>query len=215
MKIFRSNRPSPRPFRIAMPTAARTKRCWPTKRRAGPPVHERYPSLIANGDYGVQGISGGIYHGVFSAVATLKIPIFEEAKFRSDRDSASFQLDNARAQFANLHQQIAQQVQDGLIDLHTADEVVRVAKSNLDLAEVALDQAQQRFQAGLEDNLPTIEAISTAAQAQTQAVHAAYQYNVARLAFAQYLGLLDTPRQGNQARPAGVRSNQAAQENLP
>ena len=44
--------------------------------------YERLPSLSFNSDYGVLGVTHGNYHGVFTAQGTLKIPIFEEGRFR-------------------------------------------------------------------------------------------------------------------------------------
>src|SRR5579884_3307748 len=59
-------------------------------------THERFPTLSFNSNYGVNGISGGPYHGTFAAVGTLNIPIFQEAQFRGDRDVAGAQLQNIR-----------------------------------------------------------------------------------------------------------------------
>ncbi len=173
---------------------------------------ERFPTLLFNADYGVQGTSGGVYHGVFTAVGTLDIPVFLEARIRADRDTAEFQLAQARAQVANLHGTIRQQVRDDLINLRAASETVAVAKSNASLSQVALEQARERFQAGVEDNLPTIEAESTAAQAQVQLVNATFQVNQAKLNFARDLGMIDVAfhPEWQGGRPAGVMSDRAA-----
>ncbi|RRA48330.1 TolC family protein [Acidipila sp. EB88] len=154
-------------------------------------TRERFPTLIFNADYGVTGISGGVYHDTWAATGTLNIPIFQEAKFRSDRDTAEFQLQNARAQAGNVRGQIRQQVRNSLIDLRAATATVRVAKSNAELSQVALDQSIERFQAGIEDNLPTTEAQSTLAQAQVQYINANFQFNQAKLNLARNLGMLD------------------------
>ncbi len=175
-------------------------------------THERYPTLIFNSDYGVTGISGGIYHGTFSAIGTLNIPVFQEAKFRSDRDTAEFTLENARAQVGNVRGQIRQQVRGSLIDLNAAQATVAVAKSNVQLSQVALGQSIERFQAGIEDNLPSIEAESTLAQAQVQFINANFQYNQAKLNFARNLGMIDVDfhPEWQGGRPAGVLSDRAA-----
>ena len=175
-------------------------------------THERYPTLIFNGNYGVTGISGGNYHGTFAAVGTLNIPVFQEAKFRSDRDLTQYQLDNARAQVGNVRGQITQQVRGSLIDLKAASQTLAIAKSNAALSQAALDQSIQRFRAGIEDNLPSTEAESTLAQAQIQFVNATFQYNQAKLNFARNLGLIDVGfhPEWQGGRPAGVLSDRAA-----
>ena len=155
-------------------------------------THERFPTLTFNGNYGVTGITGGVYHDTFAAVGTLSVPIFEEGKLRGDRDVAEAQLQEIRSRMADLTAKIDQQLRDSMLDLQTAEATVSVARSNVQLASTALDQTQQRFLAGVTDNLPVAEAESTLAAAQTQYVNSVYQLNVARLGLARNLGIIDT-----------------------
>jgi outer membrane protein TolC len=169
-------------------------------------THERLPTLIFNSNYGVTGVTGGLYHDTWSAVGTLSIPVFEEARFRGDLDTAEYQLENVRAQIGNLGSQIDQQLEDSMVDLRTAAELVRVSKSNVDLATTELGQSTDRFRAGVDDNLPVTQAESTLAQAQTQYVTSVYQLNTARLGLARNLGLIDLGYHPEIAggRPAGL-----------
>jgi outer membrane protein TolC len=154
--------------------------------------HERFPSITFNGNYGVTGVSGLIYHGTFSATGTLEVPIFQEAKFRGDRDVAEAQLQELRSQMNDLTNKIDQQLRDSLFDLQAAAELVRVSRSNVDLATKTLEQTTDRFQAGVDDNLPVVQAQSTLAQAQTKYVQSVFQFNQAKLGFARNLGIVDT-----------------------
>jgi len=154
--------------------------------------HERFPSIIFNGNYGVTGVSGLIYHGTFAATGTLSIPIFEEAKLRGDRDVAVAQVDELNSQFNDLTNKIDQQLRDSLLDLQAAAALVQVSRSNVDLATKTLEQTTDRFQAGVDDNLPVVQAQSTLAQAQTQYVNSVYQFNQAKLGLARNLGIVDT-----------------------
>ena len=43
---------------------------------------ERLPTLDFQGNYGVTGVTGGLYHGTFAAQGSLNLPLFAEAKFR-------------------------------------------------------------------------------------------------------------------------------------
>lgn len=175
-------------------------------------THERYPSLIFNGNYGITGVTGGVYHDTWAAIGTVNIPIFQEAQFRSDRDTTEFMLQNARAQVGNIRGQIQQQVRDSLIDLKAASDTVNVAKSNVALSKTALEQSIERFQAGVEDNLPSIEAESTLAQAQVQFINADFQYNQAKLNLARNLGMIDVDfhPEWQGGRPAGTLNDRAA-----
>ncbi|AXC11645.1 Outer membrane component of tripartite multidrug resistance system [Acidisarcina polymorpha] len=161
----------------------------------GAAKHERLPSLNVSGFYGVQGISGSVYHGIFSAQGELDIPVFHEAKFRGDREAASARLNSLLSQMADLKSRIDQQLRDSLLDVNTQSVLVQVARSNLDLATTELDQTTQRFRAGIEDNLPLVEAQSTLADAQTQYVNTVYNYNQAKLGLARNLGIIDVQYQ--------------------
>lgn len=154
--------------------------------------HERFPSINFDGNYGVTGVTGQVYHGTFTAEGTVSIPIFQEAKFRGDKDVAVAQIDELNSQFNDLTNKIDQQLRDSLLDLQSTAELVRVARSNVDLATTALEQSKERFEAGVDDNLPVVQAQSTLAQAQTQYVSTVYQYNQAKLGFARNLGIIDT-----------------------
>ena len=154
--------------------------------------HERFPSINFDGNYGLTGVTGGIYHSTFTAEGTVSIPIFQEAKFRGDKDVAEAQVNELNSEFNDLTNKIDQQLRDSLLDLQTSAELVRVARSNVDLANTALEQTTERFQAGVDDNLPVVQAQSTLAQAQTQYVNTVFQFNQAKLGLARNLGIIDT-----------------------
>jgi len=176
-------------------------------------VHQRIPTLSFSGNYGVTGITGGPFHGTFAAVGSLNIPIFQEAKFRGDRDVAEAQLDNYRSQLADLRSKIDQQLRDSLLDLQTASDLVRVARSNVDLSTTELQQTTDRFQAGVDDNLPVVQAQSTLAESQSKYVDSVRQFNQAKLSLARNLGVMDTQYktylQGGT--PSQIKSKQADQ----
>jgi len=161
----------------------------------GAAKHERLPNLSFGGFYGVQGVTGQVYHGVFAAQGQLEIPLFREARFRGDRETADAQLAGVLTQMADLKDKIDQQLRDSLLDVASQAVLVKVARSNLDLATTELDQSAQRFEAGIDDNLPVVQAQSTLANAQTQYVNTVYQYNQAKLGLARNLGIIDVQYQ--------------------
>jgi len=153
---------------------------------------ERLPTLDFDGNYGVTGLTHGLYHDTFTAVGTLSIPLFKEAKFRGDEQVADASLRNLQQRFANLKEQIDQQLRDSLLDVQTAVELVKVAKSNVSLASKELEQSNDQFTAGTSDNLPVVQAEATLASAQTQLVQSTLQFNEAKLGLARNLGIVDT-----------------------
>ncbi len=91
----------------------------------------------------------------------LKLPIFKEAQFRGDADVAEAQQADTLNRQADLKQQIDQQLRDSMLDLNSSQALVRVSQQNVDLATHALSDANDRFAAGVDDNLPVVQAQAT------------------------------------------------------
>jgi outer membrane protein TolC len=153
---------------------------------------ERLPTLDFQGNYGVTGVTGALYHGTFVAAGSLNLPLFQEAKFRGDSGVAAANLTNLMQQLAGLKEQINQQLRDSILDVQTATELVRVAQSNVELARKELEQTTDRFQAGVDDNLPVVQAQATLADAETTLINTTSQHNQAKLGLARNLGIVDT-----------------------
>jgi len=152
---------------------------------------ERLPTLSFRGNYGVTEVSGIGSHGTLSAIGTLKFPIFREATLRGDTDVARAQLAGVTLQLSDLHDKIDQQVRSSLLDVETARQLVSVARSNVDLASRALSDETDRFNNGIDDTLPLVQAQATLQGAQSTLVESLYQYNVAKLVLARSTGLLE------------------------
>ncbi|HEY0759697.1 MAG TPA: TolC family protein, partial [Acidisarcina sp.] len=152
---------------------------------------ERLPTVSFNGDYGDIGTTLAHSHGTGDAVGELDVPLFEEARLRADARRAEAQLDQRRAQLSDLQGQIGADVRDSLLDIHAAQQQVEVARSNVQLANEALSEAQQRYAAGVSDNLAVTQAQQSVAQANDQYVNSLYQHNVAKLALARALGVAE------------------------
>ena len=153
---------------------------------------ERLPTLDFQGNYGVTGVTGGLYHGTFVAAGSLNLPLFEEARFRGDSGVANANLTNLTQQLAGLKEQISQQLRDSILDVQSAAELVRVAQSNVELARKELEQTTDRFEAGVDDNLPVVQAQATLADAETTLINTTSQHNQAKLGLARNLGIVDT-----------------------
>jgi outer membrane protein TolC len=62
----------------------------------------------------------------------------------------------------------------------------------VELANQTLSDAQQRYGAGVSDNLSVVQAQASVAQANGQYVMSLYQHNVAKLSLARAMGVVDT-----------------------
>jgi outer membrane protein TolC len=154
--------------------------------------YERLPSLAFNGYYGVLGETHGSYHGVFTAQGVLKIPIFEEARFRGESQVAAAQEIGLEHQIESLRVTIDAQIRASRLDVESSAELVKVARSNVDLAAQALQDTRDRFAAGVDDNLPVVQAQATLAAAQSQLIATEFQYNQAKLGLARNTGVVET-----------------------
>ncbi len=153
---------------------------------------EQLPVLNVTGDYGDLGTTPGHSHGTFTATGQISAPILQIAKTRGDEQVAAAQRDRVEAKLADDIQQVNADVRDSILDIESAAKLVQAAKSNVDLADEALKEAQERFRAGIADNLPVSQALTTDQQANDQYIAALYQHNVAKLELARALGVATT-----------------------
>ena len=153
---------------------------------------EQLPTLTATGDFGDLGETVGHSHSTYTATGQIEAPILQIAKTRGDEQAAAAQRDQVEAQLANDIQQVNQDVRDAILDIESAAKLVQASRSNVDLAEEALREAQERFRTGVADNLPVSQALATDQQANDQYIGALYQHNVAKLELARALGVATT-----------------------
>jgi len=152
---------------------------------------QRLPTLSFSGFYGTDTVTGVGTHGDFLAQGTLSVPLFREAKLRGDTDAAQAQMESVNNQLADLRSHIDQQVRSALLDAGAAEQLVKVARSNVALATRELSDETDRVNAGVDDNLPLVTAQATLASAQSNLVESLYQYNLAKLALARAAGILE------------------------
>ncbi|MEO8870390.1 MAG: TolC family protein [Granulicella sp.] len=153
---------------------------------------EYAPTVSVGGFYGVIGATHGLYHGDFVAQGQVNIPVFHEAQFRGEREVAASQVIGLRQQIASLKDSIDEQIREAMLDVESSHDLVQVAKSNVALSQQVLDDATDRFRAGVDDNLPVVQAQATLIGAQTRLVQTLYQYNTAKLTLARNTGVVET-----------------------
>ena len=154
--------------------------------------YQRLPTVAFNGFYGVLGETTGLYHGVFQAEGSLKFPIFREAAQRGEQDTVSAQMMALRERIESTRIDIEAQIRTAMLDVQAAHDLVQVAQANVDLTQQELADERDRFAAGVDDNLPVIDAEAAVTGAQAQLVRALFQYNVAKLNLARNTGVVET-----------------------
>ncbi len=149
---------------------------------------EHLPTLGVDGNFGDLGVNPGNSHSVFQVTGTLKIPIFEGGKAHADALEAEASLRQSQAQLDDLRGKIDYEVRSALLDLASAAEQVEVAKISVDLANRTLEQARDRFTAGVVDNLEVVQAQESMATANESYISSLYAHNVAKVALARAIG---------------------------
>ena len=150
------------------------------------------PVAKFSGDFGDQGTTFGHSHSTYSATGEVSVPVLQIAKTRGQEEVAASQYEQSKARLSDQIQQVNADIRNSILDIQAAAKLVEATHSNVELANEALNEAQQRFHAGVSDNLPVSQAQSQSEQAQDQYIAALYQHNVAKLSLARALGVAQT-----------------------
>jgi outer membrane protein TolC len=149
---------------------------------------ERYPDLGITADYGAVGTTLNNSHGTFTFQAFAKVNIFDGGRINGDIIQAGAALKQRQDELADLSGQIDYQVRTALLDIQSAADLVAVARSNLDLANQTLTQAQDRFASGVADTIEVVQAQGSVAVANDNLIAALYAHNLSKVELARALG---------------------------
>lgn len=149
---------------------------------------EHLPTLGVAANYGDIGVSPFTSNGTYQVAGTLNIPIFAGNRAHGEILQAEATLRQQRAQLDNLRGQIDYEVRTAMLDLQAAADQVEVARSSVDLAQQTLTQAQDRFSAGVADNLEVIQAQEALAGANENYIASLYAHNIAKVELARAIG---------------------------
>ena len=147
-----------------------------------------YPSVSVDVNYGDIGTTFANSNGTVSFVGAVVIPIFQGTSVRADVLQADAALKQARAQLEDLAGKIDYQVRTAFLNLTSANELVAVTQSSIDLANQTLRQALDRLAAGVTNNLEVVEAQESIARANQSYISSVYTHNSAKVALAQAIG---------------------------
>ncbi len=152
---------------------------------------EHYPDLGMEADYGDIGVSPFHSNGTYHVAGSLNIPVFAGRRTHADILQAEAVLRQNQQQVENLRAQIDSEVRTAMLDLNAANDQVQVARSSVDLAQQTLNQAQDRFAAGVADNLEVIQAQEAVATADENYISSLYAHNLAKVEYARAIGFAE------------------------
>lgn len=150
--------------------------------------NEWMPSASLTTNYDLVGETFANSHGIFSVMGSVKMSLFDGGRRKADILERETNLQQRKQELANLQGQIDQEVRAALLDLNSAADQVAVAESNLGLANQTLEQARDRFAAGVTDNIEVVQAQQSVSGAQQNFINSVYAHNLAKVALARAMG---------------------------
>jgi outer membrane protein TolC len=147
-----------------------------------------FPSLSFSADYGTGGAHPSNSTPVYDVRGTLLIPIFTGNSVHGDIQQADARLEQSRERLENLRAQIEADVRTAFLNLQSSAEQVKVAQSNIELADQTLAQSRDRFSAGVTDSVEVVQSQEAVASAHEQYISSLYSYNFAKISLVRALG---------------------------
>ena len=149
---------------------------------------ERIPSLGAAGDWGSSGVNGSTALNTFTWGIQLSLPIFDGLRREGRIEEEEAGVRESRTRLNALVQQASIEVRAAIVDLVAAREFLGAARERLELSQLEVQQARERFVAGVAGNLDVITASSNLNTSRSQLVEALASYQDARVSLARAEG---------------------------
>ena len=153
---------------------------------------EGLPSLAVTGDFGAIGNDIGTARTTFTLGAGVRVPLFEGGRAQARLHTAEARLKEERAALEDLRAEIYYEVQAVLLDLSASEERVKVADGAFELGRQQLDQARDRFAAGVAGNIDVVQAQEALARASEDRIESLFALNMAKAALARTLGAAES-----------------------
>jgi outer membrane protein TolC len=119
------------------------------------------------------------------------MPIFTSGRIKAEVAKADLELQKLEQQKIDLRNQIALDVKTSLLNLQSARNEVQVANLGVQLAKEEVDQARDRFRAGVANNIEVISAQDSLSRANDNQIAALYRFNQSRAEFARAIGQME------------------------
>jgi len=153
--------------------------------------YQRLPSLRFDGNWAYFGNSSSTGIPTYQYQASVNMPLFTGGRIRAEVVKADLELQKIDQQKADLRNQIALDVKTALLNLQSARNEVQVANLGVQLAKEEVDQARDRFKAGVANNIEVISAQDSLSRANDNQIAALYRFNQDRADFARAVGQME------------------------
>jgi outer membrane protein len=152
---------------------------------------ERLPSVRFDGTFSYVGTSGNTTLPTYTYQGSVNLPLFTGGRIRAEAVRADLEIRKLEEQRADLRNQIALDVKTALLNLDSARSEVQVANLGVELSKEEVDQARDRFKAGVANNIEVIQAQDSLSRANDNQIAALFRFNQARADFARSIGQME------------------------
>jgi outer membrane protein len=153
--------------------------------------YERLPSLRFDGNWAYYGISTTDGIPTYQYTASVNMPLWTSGRIKAEVTKSDLELQKLEQQKDDLRNQIALDVKTSLLNLQSARNEVQVADLGVQLSKQEVDQARDRFKAGVADNIEVITAQDSLSRANDNQIAALYRFNQARADYARAIGQME------------------------
>jgi len=153
--------------------------------------NSRLPNVRFDGEFAYVGNSGSTTLPTYTYEASVNLPLFTGGRIHAEVVSADLEIRKLEEQSADLRNQIALDVKTSLLNLDSARSEVQVANLGVQLSKEEVDQARDRFKAGVANNIEVIQAQDSLSRANDNQIAALYRFNQARADLARSIGQME------------------------
>lgn len=150
---------------------------------------ERLPRLDLSAGYGTSGLAPLDGRATRMVALQITVPILDGFRREGRRAEQELVVQGTELRNEELRRQIAADVDGARLDLASAGEQQVIASERLRLAQDELNQARERFKAGVAGNIEVIEAQVSLIRARDADIDTRYAAAVARVALARAAGV--------------------------
>ena len=150
------------------------------------------PTFHVDANYGVIGQTPTEALRTYALIANVRIPLFDAGSTRARRIQQTAIVRQREAEFADFRGRVEYEVRSAFLDVKAAGEQLQAARTNQDLATQELQQARDRFAAGVASNLEVTQAQEAVAAASETYISALYTHNLAKATLARALGVTES-----------------------
>jgi outer membrane protein TolC len=152
---------------------------------------DRLPKFSVAGSWFEQGLGVTSAIPVYQYQFGVDFPLFAGGRIQAQRATADLELRQIRQQEQDIRNRIALEVKTSLAQLESARSEVDTANLGVQLANQEVEQARDRFNAGVTNNIEVITAQDALARANDNQIEALYRYNQARAGLARATGRME------------------------